>query len=279
MAPIITLGDPIMGYNPSRGFTLPTPRDYRGRAGAAIPTGGIVLPEASNPTTAPVTYAATNLPSGLSFNAGTRVVSGNPTTAHASREVTYTATDSSSPAEVVSRTFAFPVVASTAATSLDDWDSAGYGLSTRNTLLLALLFSGANVGSSDVNIWAVPPRGTTGGVFLPTQLADLAIPGSDAATVITRIRLHPGSDAFTINHSNIDAAGNPAVFSFSNWHAPLIGSRSWWLQWRNDADQYPLSSGDSAGGGFLRVSTSSDSVQANLDNNERFLLAVTDTSP
>ena len=276
MAPILSMGDPILGETFARGFSLQA-RSYRGRVGAPIPTGGIVLPAAKNGAGA-ITYATSNLPSGLSFAASTRAITGNPTTAHATREVTYTATDSSTPAEVVTAKFEFPIVSATAGTNLDDWDNRGYGLTTRKALMVAVLASGANVGTSDVNVWAVPPRGTIGAYVVPTQAIDLVVPGSDPGTIITRIRLHPGSDAFTLNHSNTGPDGGAAVFSFSDWHTPLIGSRSLWLQWRGDADEYPLASGDSAGGGFLRVSTAADSVQSSLDDNQHFILALTDTS-
>ena len=281
MAPAITLGEPILGYNPSRGFSLPTPRSFRGRAGVAIPASGIVLPEASNPTTAPVTYAATNLPSGLSFTASTRTISGTPSAAHASRAVVYSATDASTPAEVVTATFQFPVVASTAATSLDDWDNRGLGLSTRKTLLLALLFSGRNVGGSDTNtdVFAYPPRGNVGGFFLPSQPVNLGWPDVSPSPIVTRIRLHPASDQFTVNHSSIDFEGNAAPFAFSAWRDTYAGTRSIWLQHRADADVYPVVAGDSAGGSFLKVTTAADTVQVNMDNNVRFILAITDTTP
>ena len=281
MSPILAMGNPIMGESLDRGFSLPTPRAYRGRVGVAIPGSGIILGEAKNPTTAPVVYSASNLPSGLSFNAGTRAITGSPTTAHATRAVTFTATDSSSPAEALTATFAFPVVSATAATSLDDWDNRGYGLPTRKTLMLALLYSGADVGGSDTNtdVFAYPPRGTIGGVFLPTQLVNLGWPDISPSPVVTRVRLHPANDQCTINHSSVDAQGNAAPLAFSAWRDSYAGTRSIWLVHRSDADEYPVTTSDSAGGSFLRVTTSADSVQANLDTNERFILAVEDTSP
>ena len=83
---------------------------------------------------------------------------GSPTSAHATRAVVLTATDASTPAEVVAATFQFPVVGSGAAITRDDWDHSGYGLSTRTTYLLALIGSQVNVGFSDATIWRRPPQ-------------------------------------------------------------------------------------------------------------------------
>ena len=113
MPPIIQLGAAIMGESESRGFSLPNLRSYRGRVNAPIPASGIVLPSARGGR-APITYAVSNLPSGLSFNAGTRAVTGSPTVAHATRAVDFSATDSASPAETITETFQFPVVSSSA---------------------------------------------------------------------------------------------------------------------------------------------------------------------
>ena len=233
------------------GFSLPRPKDYRGRVGATIPSGGIVLPAAKNGMGA-ITYAVSNLPVGLSFNATTRTITGTPSTAHQTRSVVLTATDASSPPQTASKSFSFHVVASTAVTTLDDWDSTGYGLNSRKMVMLVLLQSGANVADSaaNVDIFSYPPRATVGSVQGGSTLADLELPGLGHTPIITRIRLHPNADRFTLNHSSIDAEGNAASFQFSDWHDAHVGDRSFWLQWRNDADQYPLSSGDAAGGGF-----------------------------
>ena len=138
--PIIRMGRLRMGESADRGFSLPALRSYRGRVGAAIPTGGIILPAARSGK-APITHSISNLPSGLSFNTTTRAITGNPTNAHATRAVTYSATDASSPAETISTTFQFPVVSSSAAITRFDFDHAGYGLSTKTIYLLALIQS------------------------------------------------------------------------------------------------------------------------------------------
>ena len=99
-------------------FNIRTPRDYRGRVNAAIPAAGIDLPVAKgnvdlngDALTPPFTYSISNLPTGLSFDATTRKITGTPTAAFATREVTYTASDASTPAKTVSELFQFPVVA------------------------------------------------------------------------------------------------------------------------------------------------------------------------
>ena len=270
----------MMGEAEDRSFSLRTPRDYRGRVGAVIPGGGIILPQAKNPPAGPVTYALSGLTSGLTFDPAKRSIEGSPISVHATNELTYSATDASTPAVVLTRTFQFPIVGSTSATTLDDWDNRGYGLSTRRTLLVALLQSGANVGPNDANtdIFVYPPRGTTGSLVAPTVLDDLEIPGLAQTPIITRIRLHPLSDRMTLNHSNIDADGNPAAIGLSAWRDAFADVRSWWLQWRDDADEYPVTTGDSAGGSFLRVGTSADSLQSSLDDGQDFIVALTDTA-
>ena len=147
-------------------FSLKPPQDFRGRVSAAIPTAGIILPEAKDVPTDPVVYSISNLPSGLSFNATTRAVTGTPSTAHATRAVVYTATDSSSPAEVLTQTFQFPVVSSTADLTLDDWNNRGYGLETRTPYILALLESTVQVGFSNIIVWRQPPSGSTIGLLI-----------------------------------------------------------------------------------------------------------------
>ena len=136
--PIVSLGRLRLGESADRGFSLATPRAYRGRVGAAVPSGGIILPKARGGKS-PLVYSITNLPSGLSFNASTRAVSGSPTNAHNSRAVVLSATDSSTPAETVTATFQFPVVASNAALTTADFDNRGYQLDTRTVFILALI--------------------------------------------------------------------------------------------------------------------------------------------
>ena len=175
-----------------QGFSLKAPRDYRGRVGAAIPSGGIILRGASGGV-APVTYGTSNLPAGLAFDATTRAITGSPTSAHSSRAVVYSATDSSSPAETVTATFEFPVVGSTAALTRDDFDHRGYGLSTRTVYMLALLESTVAVGSGNVTTWRRPPDGSAIGLLLDddgnaiTDLSDMTLVGGGESVFANRM--------------------------------------------------------------------------------------------
>ena len=238
MAPINEMldGRVIDFVGRDQGFSLPRLPAYRGRVGAAIPSSGIVLPEAVNPTTTPVVYSVTNLPTGLSFAPSTRTVTGSPTTAHATRAVVYTATDSSTPAETTNKTFKFPVVATGAELDWQDWDHAGYGLSTKGLLFLGLYVSGADVGTSgNVSVYARPPRSVTDiGDLLSTPIDHHEIAGSDGSRPITRqyarsggtgwqISVEPGSGGY--NLSNDIYTPNLSTHSFY-WQT-VDGTGSW----------------------------------------------------
>ena len=204
MAPIISMGRLRMGENPSRGFALPTPRSYRGRVSSAIPSPGIILP-ASKGGKAPITYSTSNLPSGLAFNAATRAITGNPTNAHATRAVSYSATDAS---ETISQAFEFPIVSSTAAITRDDFDHAGYGLSNRTVHLLALLQSTVNVAGSNVIVYRRPPQtGAEVGTLLAddgstlTDQADMTITAAGQSVTIDRVQFLVSQDRVELRES------------------------------------------------------------------------------
>ena len=205
--PITQFGRLRMGEPADRGFSLPTPRAYRGRVGAAIPSGGIILSGAKGGTK-PITHSISNLPSGLSFNASTRAITGSPTNAHATRAVVYTATDASTPAVAVSKTFEFPVVASSAALTRDDFDHRGYGLSTRTTYLLALLQSTVNVAGSNVVVFRRPPRtGPEVGTLLDdagntlTNLAGMTITAAGESVLVDQVEFQIGTDRIEFRES------------------------------------------------------------------------------
>ena len=204
--PITQFGHLRMGENPDRAFSLRTPRDYRGRVGAAIPTGGIILKAASGGTK-PVTHSISNLPVGLSFDATTRAITGSPTGTYTTREVTYTATDASTPAAVVTVAFQFPVVSSTAAITRADFDHRGYGLSTRTVYLLALLQGTVNVGSSNVTVWQRPPSGTSIGLLLDddgnplTDLANMTFEAAGETILVTRMTFLVGQDRIELREA------------------------------------------------------------------------------
>ena len=197
-----------MGEAESQAFSLPALRSYRGRVGAAIPGGGIVLPEARGGAS-PVVYATSNLPSGLSFNASTRAIAGSPTNVHATRAVVYTATSSSTPAEAVTATFQFPIVASNAAITTDDFDLRGYGLSTRTTYLLALIQSTVTVSGSNVVVFRRPPQtGSEVGTLLAddgstlTDLSDVTITAGGQSVLVDQIQFQVSSDRIELRESS-----------------------------------------------------------------------------
>jgi len=64
----------------------------------------LVLPEATGGT-APLTYSLSGTPNGLTFGAGTRTLSGTPTTPISATSYTYTVTDSATPAKTAHLTF------------------------------------------------------------------------------------------------------------------------------------------------------------------------------
>ena len=196
-----------MGETLDQGFSLKTPRHYRGRVGAAIPTAGIILPTGRGGTK-PITYSIADLPAGLAFDATTRAITGSPTSAHATRSVTYTATDSSTPAEVINVTFEFPIVASTAAATYDDWDNRGYGLETRETFLLALLESTVNVTGADATVWRRPPSsGTEAGQLLDddgntiTDYSEMTFTQDGEMLFVERVLFRVGSDRVVLYKS------------------------------------------------------------------------------
>ncbi len=85
-------------------LTLPAATPVTAQVGTSYST---TLPAASGGTT-PVTYSATGIPAGLSFNPTTRVISGTPTTA-GTFTVTLTAADAGNPQQTVSRDYTITV--------------------------------------------------------------------------------------------------------------------------------------------------------------------------
>ena len=107
------------------GLALPTQDDLAYTAGTAI--DDLELPAATGGTGA-ISYALTGaLPAGLAFNAGTRVLSGTPSTAGGPTTLTYTATDSATTPTVATQTFSVTVNAALALTAPTD---QSYGAGT-----------------------------------------------------------------------------------------------------------------------------------------------------
>ena len=261
-----------MGESAERGFSLPTPRSYRGRVGAAIPTAGIVLPSERGGTK-PVAYSTSNLPSGLSFNAGTRAITGSPTAAHATREVTYSATDSATPAETVSATFEFPVVAQAAAATHDDWDNRGYGLETRTTYMLALIESQGDVGFSDENLWLRPPQtGTPTGKLLDddgtelTDFASMTFTAGGENVFVSRVLIRQGSDRVVFYETS--------ALHFGTYARDVLGRPTLYVRIANEEEAVPYNSGFSADLQFRRSSPDLGEFLREIDVGTRVLLGV-----
>ena len=98
----------------SVGLAFPAQDDLAYTVGTAIDP--VTLPAATNGTGA-ITYALTGaLPAGLAFNAGTRVLSGTPTTASGPTTLTYTATDSTTTPTMATQMFTITINAALALT-------------------------------------------------------------------------------------------------------------------------------------------------------------------
>ena len=263
-----------MGESADRGFSLPTPRDYRGRVGAAIPSGGIILKGASGGM-APVTHTVSNLPSGLSFNAGTRTITGTPSAAHSTRAVVLTATDASTPAEVLTSTFQFKVVGSTTLITRDDWDNRGYGLETRTTYLLALLQGTVNVGSSNIIVWRQPPSGSTIGLLLDDDgnaLADF----SDMTFTAAGETIFASRMDFLISQDRVELreATTPDVH-FGSYLSTTLGAPSMFMRTLADGEQeLAWDRGFGANGQWRRSSPDIGAFLQTIDSGVRYLLGV-----
>ena len=276
MAPILEMLDGrIMDFvGLDQEFSLKTPRSFRGRVGAAIPSNGIIL-KAARGGTAPITHTVSGLPSGLAFNVGTRAITGDPIAVHATREVTYTATDSSTPAEVVTATFQFPVVGRTAALTRDDWDNRGYGLETRTVYLLALLQGTTDVGGGDTTVWRRPPDGASIGLLLDDDgntirdLTDMTFNAGGETILASRMTFLVSQDRVELRE-----ATTPDVH-FGTYISTTLGAPSLYLRTLDDGEQtLSWDRGFGANGQWRRSSPDIGAFLQTIDNGVRYLLGV-----
>ena len=268
------LGSGILDFiGLDQGFALPSLRDYRGRSGAAIPSSGIVIPAARGGV-GTVTHTASGLPSGLAFNVGLRQITGTPIAVHASREVTITATDSSTPAQVTTGTFQFPVVGSTAALTRDDFDNRGYGLDTRTVYLLALLQATTDVGSGNVTVWRRPPDGTAIGLLLDddgntiADSSDMTIVGGGLSIFANRMTFFVSQDRVELRESE-----SPDIH-FGTVVRDTLGSPQMTLQIGTESNTINFERGFSANSQWRRSSPDLGGFLSGFDNGTRMLLAV-----
>ena len=262
-----------MGENPNRGFSLPSLRDYRGRSGAAIPSPGIVIPAAKGGQGA-VTHTASGLPVGLAFNVGTRTITGTPIAVHASREVTITATDSSTPAQVTTGTFQFPVVGSTAALTRDDFDNRGYGLSTRTVYVLALLQGTTDVGGANTTVWRRPPDGASIGLLLDddgntiTDLSDMTISAAGETLLVDRM-------TFLISQDRVELRrASPSSVHFGTYISTGLNSPMMTLQIGTEPNTISYERGFTSNAQWRRSSPDLGGFLTGFDDGVRMLLAV-----
>ena len=146
----------------------------------------------------PLSYTATNLPSGLSFNTSTRRITGTPTTLEV-KTVTYTVTDADGDAN--SSTFTFTI---TDAFRISSWNGTNY----LNPIVLARL--SATVSGADITVDPVTP--------LEGELvvaSDLTIDGVERYANGTQIRLRKNGDAnFNKYFNNSGSPKYPAAKLF-----------------------------------------------------------------
>ena len=262
----------MMGEVEGGPFSLPVPRDFRGRVSSAIPSPGIVLPAAKNGQS-PITYAVTNLPSGLAFNAATRAVTGNPTNAHATRAVVLTATDASTPAVVLTATFGFPVVGSSAAITRDDFDFRGYGLSSRTIYLLALIQSTVTVSGSNVVVFRRPPRtGAEAGTLLDdagntlTDLSGMTITAAGESVLVDQIEFQIGTDRVEFREST--------AAHFGTYIGTTLGAPTLYMRIGTAENEINYERGFSNNASWRRTTPDLGVFLQGFDSGVRLLLAV-----
>ena len=137
----------------------------------------LTLPAATGGT-APYTYSLSALPAGLNFDAGTRVISGTPTTATPATPVTYTVTDATG--QTASLTFTIEVTGGT-----DNLDVNGDGQVNILDLILVAVFYGTRGDGlpADVNAdgivnvldFAAVAAGVDAAGALPLQAVEAAL--------------------------------------------------------------------------------------------------------
>ena len=138
----------------------------------------LTLPAATGGT-APYTYSLSALPAGLNFDAGTRVISGTPTTATPATPVTYTVTDATG--QTASLTFTIEVTGA----GTDNLDVNGDGQLNILDLILVAVFYGMRGDSipADVNAdgivnvldFAAVATGVDAAGGLPLQAVEAAL--------------------------------------------------------------------------------------------------------
>ena len=154
--------------------SAPTLSDQTGAVGTAV---NILLPVGTSGNS-PLAYSIANLPAGLSFNTGTRRITGTPTTDQV-KTVTYTVTDADN--DVDSSTFTFTI---TDAFRISSWNGTDY----LSPIVLARLT--ATISGADITV--DPVTALEGELVVAS---DLTVDGVERYVNGTQIRLRKNGNA------------------------------------------------------------------------------------
>ena len=256
----------------ARPLALTPPRNYRGRATAAIPTAGIILPAAAGGAE-PYTYTLTGLPAGLAFDASARQITGTPTTA-GTETPSYTVTDDAG--TTATQTFDFPVVAETALITHDDWDNRGYGLESRTTFFLALIQSEGDIAFVNTELWRRPPRGTAISTLLDadgnatTDYADMTFTqGVGGEVFVSEIIIRPQQDRVVLYQKD-----TPGIHFGTYMRGEPFNSPSMYIRVGNDEQVVPFLNGFTSDLSWRRSSPDLDTFLRTIEIGTRVLIGL-----
>ena len=181
------------------------------------------LPSASGGTT-PYTYSVSGLPSGLSFNASTRVVSGRPTSLGSST-VTYSVSDSSSPVQTDSKTFTIRVNPSPTPTTLTLETPRDRTLALDESTSFTLTSASGGTRPYTYSVSRLPPGLTGGSGSSPVSVSGR--PTSLGSSTVTYSVSDRSSPRQTVSQTFVITVGvdpdSPGVVSLSP-SSPNVGS-------------------------------------------------------
>ena len=242
--------------------TAPAVLDVNAVAGTAIQ---VTLPEGTGGNGA-LSYKVSALPTGWSFNANTRVLSGTTSIVEGTTEITYTVTDADGDTD--DTTFDIIVAAPPPPLALTDFDATGLQMD-----LLALL----KVSGDPNNLRVLYQDSRRGGNDEPLA-GELGI--GTAQTVITQIRWDTANDILIINDNDTPGATDLSTyFGVGGTGRDL----TFYLQTQDDgvvsftvADNI-----ESVGGNFLRLSPTdaAETILDQLAKDERFIIGFGRTAP
>ena len=257
------------------GLGLLPQRDLSWRDNIAIPTGGVPMHVATGGAH-PYTYAATNLPAGITLNtAGTTpFLEGTPTTV-GTETVTYTATDADG--STADSMFSFAIIFQNARLQRDDWDNRRLGLGTKATYLLAILRSTVDTGFAILDIWRRPPQsGTEVGELLDddgnviTDYSDMTFTEGGESIFVQRLQTRESQDRVVLYESS--------SLHFGDYVRGTLMSPSVYLRIESDIQEVPYERAFGNDAQFRRSTPDLGEFLREIDNNVVFLLAVAESS-